>query len=75
MKWLPFNFRGLASPAKKLAFHKLFNTERVDVNFLPGTLGLIDHIIPSIESLIPGCQFHALDVCGRSGGIALGFNP
>lgn len=53
MKWLSLNCQGLASPAKKVTFRRLMDSKRVDVNFLQDTLGLIGHIIPALESLVP----------------------
>jgi len=50
-------------------------TEWVDVLFLQETINLIDLVIPVLESPVPRWQFHALDVRGRSSGIAFGFNP
>ena len=62
MKWLSLNCHGLANPTKRLAFKRLMEAKWVDVLFLQETLGLIDMVIPMLESLVQGWKFHALDV-------------
>eukprot|EP00253_Pinus_taeda_P017589 PITA_17589 len=74
MKVLSFNCRGIASPEKKLAL-RLLQKEPIDLVFLQETLGVVDIISPLMESMLPGWHFQAIDVNGRSGGIALGYNP
>lgn len=75
MKWLSFNYGGLASSPKKLALKQLFEYETVHIIFLQETLGLADHISCVLHSLKPGWTFHSLDVMGRSGGLAQGYSP
>jgi len=75
LKWLSFNCRGMASASKKLALHRLFNTNFVDIIMLQETLGDVDLITRSLESLKLGWHFYSLDAMGRSGGLAIGYNP
>lgn len=75
MRWLSFNCRGLASPAKKLALRRLLDSKLIDIIYLQETLEKADQIIPVLQALKSGWIFHAHDVIGRSGGIALGINP
>lgn len=74
MKWISFNCRDLAIPSKKLALKRLLDLEPCDIIFLQETLGMAEKITLVLHSLKPGWSFHALDVLGRSGGIALGVN-
>lgn len=48
--------------------------EKLDVIFLQETLGDGDTINNILKSFLPGWTFHTLDVRGRFGGCALGFN-
>lgn len=73
MKLLSFNCRGLASPKKKLAMKRLFLSKLVDVILLQETLSKVKSIIPLLNSRLSGWTFHALDVSGHSGGVAVGF--
>lgn len=75
MKCLSFNCRGLASSPKKLALRRLFDSESLDIIFLQETLGEADLISHTLGSLKLGWIFQSLDVIGRSGGLALGYNP
>lgn len=75
MKIISFNCRGLARPNKKLALRRMIAAEPVDVIFLQETLGTTESITHFLESILPGWKFLGLDANGRSGGIALGFNP
>jgi len=75
MKWLSFNCRGLAISPKNLALRILFESEPVEIIILQEMLGLVDHIYCVLQSLKPEWNFQSLDVMGRSGGLALGFNP
>eukprot|EP00253_Pinus_taeda_P010718 PITA_10718 len=67
--------RGMASASKKLALQRLFEVEPTDIILLQETLGQAEYIIHSLQSLVPRWNFGALDVVGRSGGLAIGFNP
>lgn len=75
MKWVSFNYRGLASPSKTLALKRLLDCEPCDIIFLQETLGMAKQITQTLQSLKPKWSFHALDVLGRLGHIALGVNP
>lgn len=61
MKWISFNCRGMASPARKLALRRLLELEKVDVIFLQETLGDNAHISFLLEALRLGWNFHTLD--------------
>lgn len=75
MKWLSYNYRGMGSSPKKLALHKLFDTEDVDIIMLQETLGEAEHITRIPGSLKPGWKFLSLDAFGQSGDLAIGYNP
>jgi len=75
MKCLSYNCRGLASSSKKLAMMRLIETDPIDIIMLQETLYSADHIICSMHSITPGWIYIALDVAGRSGGLAIGVNP
>lgn len=70
-----FNCRGLASSFKKLAMRRLFENEPTDIIMLQETLGNDESIEQTLSTVKPGWQFHALDAIGRSGGLAIGYNP
>ena len=74
MKILSFNCRGLAGPGKKSAFIRVLTLEHPDVILLQETLGVGEVIQEKLESWIPGWSFVSLDVRGRSGGLAVGWN-
>eukprot|EP00253_Pinus_taeda_P026707 PITA_26707 len=75
MKYLSFNCRGLASTSKKLSLQRLFEVEPIDIILLQETLGLAEYITRSLQSLVSSWIFVAIDVVGRSGGLAIGYNP
>jgi len=74
MKGFSFNYRGLASPDKKLAFKRLCNSHNLDFIMLQETLGDGLSIHFFLNSLLPDWSFFYLDAKGRSGSLALGFN-
>jgi len=65
----------MASASKKLALRRLFDTEFVDIIMLQETLGDANLLTRSLESLKLGWHFYSLDAMGRSGGLAIGYNP
>lgn len=75
MKCISFNCIGLVSPAKKIAFRRLLDSEQIDIIYLHETLGMAEQVVSMMNSLKSGWTFHALDVSGQSGGITLGINP
>jgi len=75
MKCLSFNYRGLASNPKKLALKRLIETKPPDIILLQETLGMADQISHTLQNIIPNWSFVALDVVGRFGGLAIGYNP
>jgi len=75
MKCLSFNCRGMASASKKLALHIIFEIESVDIIMLQETLGLADLVTSSLNSISSGWHYMAMDAMGRSGGLAIGYNP
>jgi len=62
-------------PEKKLALRRLLKHELIDFVFLQEALRLADVVSHILESMLHGWSFQALDVNGRYGGIALGYNP
>lgn len=75
MKWISFNYRGLANLAKKLALKGLLDSELIHITYLQETLGMVKKIISIMHSLNPGWTFHALNIKGRTGGITIGIDP
>lgn len=75
MKCLSFNCRGLASTPKKLALKRLFEVESPDIILLQETLGPAESITHALSSLSARWNFLATDASGRSGGLAIGYNP
>jgi len=65
----------MASASKKLALHRLFDIEPIDMILLQETLGDVDHIYRALLSLKHGWHFHCLYAMGRSRGLAIGYNP
>jgi len=65
----------MASAPKKLALQILFEVEQSDIILLQETLGLAENITHSLQALAPRWKFLALDAVGRSGGLAIGYNP
>ena len=74
MKIMSFNCRGLTNPFKKLSLGRLIDLNRLDIVLLQETLGLNVEVYSILETLLPGLKFVANDVCGRSGGLAFGWN-
>ena len=74
MNIMSFNCRGLANPSKKSSLRRLIDFNRPDVLLLQETLGLNEDVCCILESLLPGWKFVAIDECGCSGGLALGWN-
>jgi exonuclease III len=54
MKLLSFNCRGLASPSKKIALHRLVESTQSDIILLQETLGDANVMVPMMEKLIKG---------------------
>jgi len=75
MKIMSFNCRGLAGPLKRPALRRVLDLEHPDVLMLQETLGEMEAVKSKLEGMLPGWVFHCLDVRGRSGGIATGWNP
>ena len=74
MKIMSFNCRGLANPSKKSSLRHLIGFNRPDVVLLQETLGLNEDVSCILESLLLGWMFVVVDVHGKSGGLALGWN-
>jgi len=53
----------------------VIDNEHPDVLMLQETLGEVDAIKNKLEGMLPGWVFECLDVRGRSGGLATGWNP
>eukprot|EP00253_Pinus_taeda_P033720 PITA_33720 len=75
MKCLSFNCRGLASAPKKLALQRLFEAEQPNIILLQETLGSAENVTLSLQALAPRWKFIAVDAIGRSGGLAISYNP
>lgn len=60
------------SASKKLALKALINNYNLDVLLLQETLGARVEVTKSLLKILPGWHFQALDVKGRSGGLATG---
>jgi exonuclease III len=73
MKILSFNCRGLANPAKKSSLRRLIDQTSLEVILLQETLGDSVTVTKSLETLLPGWSFAAVDARGRSGGLATGW--
>jgi len=74
MKIMSFNCRGLAGPLKRPALRRVLDLEHPDVLMLQETLGEMEAVKSKLEGMLPGWVFQCLDVRGRSGGIATGWN-
>ncbi len=64
MKFLSFNCRGLASASKKLALQRLVEVDPIEIILLQETLGLVEHITCSLQSLVLSWNFVAIDAVG-----------
>ena len=71
---MSFNCRGLAGPLKKPTLCRVVELEHPDVMLLQENLGVGEVIKAKLESWFLGWQFVTLDVRGRSGGLAMGWN-
>ena len=74
MKIMSFNCRGLAGPLKRPTLRRVFDLEHPDILLLQETLGGGDVIKEKLENWFFGWSFVALDVRGRSGGLAMGWD-
>jgi len=72
MKFLSFNYRGLASHPKKLALKQLFRDNILDVIFLQETLGVGINITTVLNGMLSNWKICTIDGRGRSGCLALG---
>jgi exonuclease III len=73
MKVLSFNYRGVASPSKKLTLHRLVQYSQSDILMLQETLGDAILVVPLLENLFKGWKLFGLDAKGRSRGLAMGW--
>jgi len=71
---MSFNCRGLANPLKTPALKRVVCAEHPDIIMLHETLGISEDVKLWLEKSLPGWQFQALDVRGRSKGLAIGWN-
>lgn len=74
MKVMSFNCRGLVGPPKRLASKSVVSLEHPDVILFQETLGGWDEVKLKLERWFSGRHFEALDVKGRSGGLAVGWD-
>ena len=63
----------MASASKKLALQRLFEADPIDIIFLQETPGINESVVASLESLMPGWSFAAVDAKGHSRGLAIGW--
>eukprot|EP00253_Pinus_taeda_P031439 PITA_31439 len=75
MKCLSFNCKALASSPKKQTLKRLFEVELPDIILLQETLGSAESTTHALNSIAPRWHFIRLDAMGRSGGLAIGYNP
>ena len=61
------------SPSKKLSLHRVVLETKPDIIVLQDTFGIGELVKSSLESSLGGWTFQALDVCGCSGGLAVGW--
>ena len=64
----------VGDPLQKSSLRHLIDFNRPDVVLLQETLGLNEYVSIILETLLPGWKFIVIDVCGRSGGLASGWN-
>ena len=74
MKILSFNCRGLVGPQKISALQRVVKVDKHDIILLQETLGVGSEVKTKLESWFGGWCFETLDVRGRSGGLAIGWN-
>ena len=74
MKITSFNCRGLAGPHKRSALRRVVNLDHPDILLLQETIRAGEEIKSRLESWFGGWNFETLDVRGRSGGLAIGWN-
>eukprot|EP00253_Pinus_taeda_P030342 PITA_30342 len=73
MKFLSFNYRGFASPPKKLALRRLLTLTQLDIIFLQENLCSTVSLISTLNSWLSNWTFHAMDASGIFAGTAIGF--
>lgn len=64
---------GVGEPLKKSSLKHLVGTLDPDIIFLQETLGDCISITQTLESLLVGWYFVAVDMRGRSSGVAIGW--
>ena len=74
MKVLSCNSRGIASPRKRSALRWVVELDQPEIILLQETLGEGLEVKTKLESWFGGWCFETLDVRGRSGGLAIGWN-
>jgi hypothetical protein len=70
---LSYNCRGLASPHKKLLIKRMIALLDPQIILLQETMDPQDMVKEALESWLPGWVFEAVDVVGRSRGLAIGW--
>lgn len=71
MKILSFNCMGLENPSKKLSLRQLKEAIPPDVILIHESMGIVDMIKSTLETLLYGCTFQVVDARGHLGGLAL----
>ena len=75
MKIISFNCRGLVGPHKRSALQRVVELDQPKIILLQETLGEGLEMKTKLESWFGGWCFETLDVRGRSGSLAIGWNP
>ena len=73
MRILYYNYRGLASPSKKLSLKRLVDVLALDVLLLQETMGNSNAMVGALKSMLLDWDFAAIDTNGRLGGLASGW--
>jgi exonuclease III len=73
MRILSFNCLGLANPTKKPSLRRFIEKTSPEVILLQETLGDSVSVTKSLETLLPGWSFAAVDGRGCLGGLATGW--
>ena len=74
MKIISFNCHGSENPSKKMSLRRLIDLNDPNVVLLQYNLGLNEDVSCILETLLPSCNFVAIYVCGRFGGLVSGWN-
>jgi exonuclease III len=74
MKFLSFNCKGVVSPSKKFALHRMVESTQPDLILPQETMGEASLVTFLLEVVLKQWNFIDVDSKGRSGGLAMGWN-